>query len=188
METRGRDVPLRAAAHHAVGLPDNVMLLWLETTRSRRCHLQLGCVCFLPCLTLPQLEEGCRVGCECFVESLGWKGWGAFCSSAWEDRELLGGTGGAVQVFSLALQQLLVASFLLLLSFPFPPNFHLQPPLNSLDGMTSSSFRPVRCLSDIHQWMWGDRSLRVKDVPAFPHCFYGDQLMDLLSLLPNSLA
>lgn len=63
MKTTGRDtLPLCAAAHHAAGLPDNVTLLWPETTPSRRCHLQLGCVCFLPCLTLSQLEKSSSLG------------------------------------------------------------------------------------------------------------------------------
>lgn len=48
MKTAGRDrPPLRAAAGHAAGLPDNVTLLRPETTRSRGCHVQLGCLCFL---------------------------------------------------------------------------------------------------------------------------------------------
>lgn len=121
-KTTGRHTPpLRASAHHAAGLPDNVTLLWLETTRSRRCHLQLGHVLFLPCLTLSQLEESSSLGqgetrAKLFAENLGRKGWSAFCSSAREDREQLRGTGRAAQVFSQDLQQLLVAS-------PPPPCF-----------------------------------------------------------------
>lgn len=168
----GRDTPpLRAAAHRAAGLPDNVTLLRPQTTRSRRCHLQLGRVCFLLCLTLSQLEESSspgwgEMGAKLFEETLGQKGWSAFCSSAQEERELLQGTGRDAQVFSQALPQILVAFFSILsplmslLSFPFLPNSHLQLPLSLLDAMVSSSFRCVRILSEGHKSMRGDRNLR----------------------------
>lgn len=113
----GRDTPpLRAAAHRAAGLPDNVPPLWPEPTRSRRCHLQLGHVCFLLCLTLSQLEESSWLGQDMGADLA--ERAGVPSASAGEDSELPGGSGRAAQLFSQALQQLLGDLFPLS-SFPF---------------------------------------------------------------------
>jgi len=88
-KTAGRDTPPLC---RAARLPGNVTLRWPGTTRSRRCHSQLGRVCFVPRRTLSQLAESSSPGwgetwAKRFVESLGRKGWSAFCCSAWGDRE-----------------------------------------------------------------------------------------------------
>lgn len=120
-KTTGRDTPpLRAAAHRAAALPDNVPPPRPEPTRSRRCHLQLGHVCFLLCLTLSQLEESPSLGRGETWWQTGQKGCSAFCPSAREDSELPGGTGRAAQLLSQALQQLL-GQLSPLSSFPFLP-------------------------------------------------------------------
>lgn len=178
-KTTGRAVP---PVHRSAGLPHNVTLLRPGTTRSRRCHLQLGCVCFLPCLTLPQLENSSpgwvRREQSALWRTLAQRG---EVSSA----PLPGGTGSfsrhrdTAQVFSQAPPR----GFFSTVSscfFPFLPNSHLQLPLSSLDGVISSSFRHVRCLSKVHKSMWGDGSPRqmclhfsitfmeINPLPSFP--------------------